>query len=135
MPAPPSPPPSPAPAPPSRLTIADMQSIVRRWQAEVRQARHSLPALCRFLFRRQAAATAGTGDQARMVEEFQTILAEVPPETAGRLRLVDEFAAVLHESDVMLQAWNDAMNEAEAGSTGEREESAADGEGEDQPDE
>jgi hypothetical protein len=112
-----------------------MQSIVIRWQAEVRQARHSLPALRRFLFRRQAAATAGTGDQARMVEEFKAILAGVPPETAERLRLLDEFAAVRHESDVMLQAWNEAMNEAEAGSTGEREESAADGEGEDQPDE
>ena len=127
--------PSPPSGRPQRLTIPDMRSIVTRWQSEVRQARHSLPALRRFLVRRQAAATAGTGDQARMVEEFQTILAEVPPETAERLRLLDEFAAVLHESDVMLQAWNDAMNEAEAGSTGEREDSEADDEGEDQPDE
>jgi hypothetical protein len=103
-----------------------MQSIVGRWQSEVRQARHSLPALRRFLIRREAAAAAGAGDQARMVEEFQTILAEVPPETAERLRLLDEFAAVLHESDVMLQAWNDAMNEAEAGAAGQGDDEDAD---------
>ena len=114
MPAPPSPPPSPAPGPPQRLTIPDMQSIVGRWQSEVRQARHSLPALRRFLFRRQA----GAGDQARMVEEFQAILAEVPPETAERLRLLDEFAAVLHEAQVRMHDCNHTLNEAEAGGEG-----------------
>ena len=110
--------PTPAPAPPQRLTVSDMQSIVGRWQSEVRQARHSLPALRRFLIRREAAAAAGAGDQARMVEEFQTILAEVPPETAERLRLLDEFAAVLHEAQVRMHDCNHTLNEAEAGGKG-----------------
>jgi hypothetical protein len=112
----------------TRLAPADMRAIVTRWQSEVRQARHSLPALRRFLFRRQAAATAGAGDQTRMVEEFQTILAEVPPETAERLRLLDEFAAVLHESGMMLNDWTHTLDEAEAQGAGRNDDEAEDAE-------
>jgi hypothetical protein len=89
-----------------------MRAIVQRWRDEVHRAGHSRSAMRHFVLRRHATDDA---EKKVMAAEFLAILAEVPAETAERLRLLDEFAAVLHDASMMLHDWNRALDEVEAG--------------------
>jgi hypothetical protein len=93
------------------LTVPEMRAILERRRDEVRAARHSLPAMRRFLYRQLQQGDVVT-DDAMMSDEFGAILSEVSPETAEKLRLIDEFTAALHETIVMLTDWHASINEA-----------------------
>jgi hypothetical protein len=104
-----------------RLTVPEMQNLLERRREEVRAARHSLPAMRRFLYRQLQRPGAVT-DDALMSAEFAAILSGLPEETAEKLRLIDEFTTALHETIVMLTDWNAAINEAGIGGADEEEE-------------
>jgi hypothetical protein len=94
-----------------RLTVPEMRAILERRREEVRAARHSLPAMRRFLYRQLQQPDVVT-DDAMMSAKFAAILSELPEETAEKLRLIDEFTAALHETIVMLSDWHASINEA-----------------------
>jgi hypothetical protein len=104
-----------------RLTLTQMQTILERRRAEVRAARHSLPAMRRFLARQFQQGGAVTDDD-MMSSEFGAILSEVSEETAEKLRLIDEFNVTLHETIEMLSDWHSSINEAGIGGGDEGEE-------------
>jgi hypothetical protein len=93
----------------ARLSVEQMEEILARRQAEVRAAGQSWAAFTKMVFRRRAA----NADEAAMTREFEAILAELPPETAAKLRLLDQFADVLAGQAELLREWTHALNEVE----------------------
>ena len=100
------------PATPDRLTESEMLAIVTRRQDAARQGLDSYPAMRHHVFRQHATREA---DDRAMHAEFEAVLADVPPETAARLRLLAEFGDASHAVELMLRDWLVTMAEVEQG--------------------